>query len=61
MTVVVAEWLRRWTRNPLGSPRADSNPADYEKRMSILALQRECFFYHYYLAMNKSEHFEILI
>ena len=28
--VVVAEWLRRWTRNPLGSPRAGSNPADYE-------------------------------
>ena len=28
--VVVAEWLRRWTRNPLGSPRAGSNPADNE-------------------------------
>ena len=27
--VVVAEWLRRWTRNPLGSPRAGSNPTDY--------------------------------
>ena len=25
--VVVAEWLRRWTRNPLGSSRAGSNPA----------------------------------
>ena len=24
--VVVAEWLRRWTRNPLGSPRVGSNP-----------------------------------
>ena len=31
MTVVVAEWLRRWTRNPLGSPRAGSNPADYTR------------------------------
>ena len=31
MTVVVAEWLRRWTRNPLGSPRAGSNPADYAR------------------------------
>ncbi|KAF4099134.1 hypothetical protein G5714_019260 [Onychostoma macrolepis] len=30
--VVVAEWLRRWTRNPLGSPRAGSNPADYVVR-----------------------------
>ncbi len=27
--VVVAEWLRRWTKNPLGSPRTGSNPADY--------------------------------
>ena len=26
--VVVAEWLRRWTRNPLGFPRAGSNPAN---------------------------------
>ena len=26
--VVVAEWLRRWIRNPLGSPRAGSNPAN---------------------------------
>ena len=23
----MAEWLRRWTRNPMGSPRAGSNPA----------------------------------
>ena len=28
LNVVVAEWLRRWTRNPLGSSRAGSNPAD---------------------------------
>ena len=28
--VVMAEWLRRWTRNPLGSARAGSNPADYD-------------------------------
>ena len=41
--VVVAEWLRRWTRNPLGSPRAGSNPADYEEQISILALHRERF------------------
>ena len=25
---IVSEWLRRWTRNPLGSARAGSNPAD---------------------------------
>ena len=28
--VVVAEWLRRWTWNPLGFPRVGSNPTDYE-------------------------------
>ncbi|CAI5680443.1 unnamed protein product [Oreochromis niloticus] len=26
-TAVMAEWLRRWTRNPMGFPRAGSNPA----------------------------------
>ena len=25
--VVMAEWLRRWTRNPMGFSRAGSNPA----------------------------------
>ena len=25
---VVAEWLRRWTRNPLGYARTGSNPVD---------------------------------
>ena len=25
----MAEWLRRWTRNPLGSLRVGSNPTDY--------------------------------
>ena len=25
---VLAEWLRRWTWNPMGSPRVGSNPAD---------------------------------
>ena len=34
--VVVAEWLRRWTRNPLGSSRAGSNPADNEYFISFL-------------------------
>lgn len=34
--VVVAEWLRRWTRNPLGSSRAGSNPADYEGLLLLL-------------------------
>ena len=42
--VVVAEWLRRWTWNPLGSPRAGSNPADYDKLTSSFALHKKCFF-----------------
>ena len=25
-TAAVAEWLRRWTRNPMGSSRTGSNP-----------------------------------
>ena len=29
--VVVAEWLRRQTRNLLGYPRVDSNPAYYNR------------------------------
>ena len=27
---VVAEWLRRWTRNPMGYARAGSNPVNCE-------------------------------
>ena len=36
---VVAEWLRRWTRNPLGSARAGSNPAD----CALLFLYANCY------------------
>ena len=35
MWVVVAEWLRRWTWNPLGSPRAGSKPADNDGRLML--------------------------
>ena len=38
----MAEWLRRWTRNPMGSPRAGSNPVRsvsfwkvYEEKVSL--------------------------
>ena len=31
--VYVAEWLRRWIANPLGSPRAGSIPAADEKNL----------------------------
>ena len=30
LCVVVAYWLRRWKRNPLGSPCTGVNPADYK-------------------------------
>nr|XP_049619311.1 uncharacterized protein LOC125994133 [Syngnathus scovelli] len=45
--VVVAEWLRRWTRNPLGSPRAGSNPADNEAHFVLESCQpRQMHFDH---------------
>ena len=33
--VVVAEWLRRRTRNLLGFSRAGSNPADYDLKTEV--------------------------
>ena len=30
---VMAEWLRRWTRNPMGYSRAGSNPVHSEKQV----------------------------
>ena len=32
---VVAEWLRRWTWNPMGSARVGSNPANCEKEIFL--------------------------
>ena len=34
----MTEWLRRWTRNPMGFPRVGSNPAcsDHNLKFSIL-------------------------
>jgi hypothetical protein len=35
--VSVSEWLRRWTRNPLGYARVGSNPAaDYEHDREVV-------------------------
>ena len=36
-TAAMAEWLRRWTWNPMGYPRAGSNPA-----RSVNILQHFC-------------------
>ena len=38
--VVVAEWLRRQTRNLLGSSRAGSNPADSDGIMSDIRVEQ---------------------
>ena len=38
----MAEWLRRWTRNPMGSPRAGSNPA-----------RSASFWSHYFSALKQ--------
>ena len=38
--VVMPEWLRRWTRNPLGSPHASSNTADYGSGYSFCFLRQ---------------------
>ena len=37
----VSEWLRRWTRNPLGSARVGSNPTGVDfVTSSLLELRR---------------------
>ena len=45
----MAEWLRRWTRNPMGSPRAGSNPARsvpigkyFSKIHAIFSASKQC-------------------
>ena len=38
--VVIAEWLRRWTSNPLGSSLASSNTADYGSGYSFCFLRQ---------------------
>ena len=45
MNVVVAEWSRRWTRNPLASPRAGSNPAHYVKENFLVFQSQRTYFY----------------
>ena len=38
--VSMAEWLRRWTANPLGSARAGSNPVRYVFRTYSSAVEQ---------------------
>ena len=38
INVTVSEWLRRWTRNPLGSARVGSNPTGVDFTSSLVLL-----------------------
>ena len=40
INAVVAEWLRRWTWNPMGFPRAGSNPAGCENCLVLQYIDR---------------------
>ena len=39
--ICLAEWLRRWTRNPLGHSRVGSNPAADETYFCPIFLERK--------------------
>ena len=39
----VAEWLRRWTANPLGSARVGSNPIFVEFFLVLFSIQDSLF------------------
>ena len=41
---IMAEWLRRWTANPLGSARVGSNPADVDFFCSHSSVGFACSF-----------------
>ena len=44
----VTEWLRRWTRNPLGSARRGANP--------LAVALSSCFFRRLHIADNATQH-----
>ena len=46
MSAAMAEWLRRWTRNPMGYSRAGSNPVRSENLLlehKTFSVSIECF------------------
>ena len=47
----MAEWLRRWTRNPMGSPRAGSNPARSDNIFTVH--KQSTFLHHFFYACWK--------
>ena len=36
----LSEWLRRWTRNPLGSARVGSNPAAVDLLLHVIFIMQ---------------------
>ena len=62
----MAEWLRRWTRNPMGFPRAGSNPARSDvcfirsTTARTFAIFVFSFLLHYYIVLVKIRAFAIL-
>ena len=48
----MAEWLRRWTRNPLGSPRTGSNPVGDVNFYSVFSpfLCKRCLYVCLFIA-----------
>ena len=48
-TAAMAEWLRRWTRNPMGYSRAGSNPVRSVSLLSIFNV----FFLSFYFQAEK--------
>ena len=63
----MAEWLRRWTANPLGSPRVGSNPILVENFLIIFNKYLTLVFYRYlayftgYIGTYGYIHFIIII
>lgn len=55
VVALMAEWLRRWTRNPMGSARAGSNPAqcEYQSFFFFPSSQLSTFFPCTYITINK--------
>ncbi len=43
--VAMAEWLRRWTRNPMGFSRAGSNPARDDLDIFVYRYIRVVFYF----------------
>ena len=67
-TAVVAEWLWRWTWNPMGSPRAGSNPAGCVELFNVtecclllrFKMRHSIVVFHYLLSRTLKKYCSIL-